>query len=915
MKRHSLTKKLTRLFILSGLVAAFFISAIQQIYTYYDNREALIAHVNSMSAKMAPAIKESLWELNISQLKLQLEAIQQARFVSRVTLELPGLEMFDVGINVPNSSNESLEKLFFDNQERLIGKLSIFLDENELKAVAWQNLFSYLKNNVFVIAITATVLYLLLHLSLTQRLAQLVQTLRRVDSTHFRGERLPIDLREETQVHDEIDELTTTLEQLWESRHHSVNKLWQSENRLRLALDSTSDGLWDWNVQTGEVFYSDNWKTMLGFNASEIQPYIDASRQLIHPDDLEQVELNISKHFAGETEFYSHSHRMQCKDGSYKWVLDRGRVIEWNEDVPLRMVGTHLDITPMVDSQEQLQIAATVYEQASEGMMITNERVEIIDVNQAFTKITGYSKDDVVGLKPSILSSGKQLPQFYRDMWKRIKADGSWQGEICNKNKQGKEYIEWLSISEIRHSANKISGYIGIFTDITQIKEQEDLIYHQANYDSLTDLPNRRLFNELLIRKILQAKRHAESLWLLYVDIDSFKDINDTLGHEFGDQLLVQWAARVKERLTDNDSFARVGGDEFAILVSQQEDIGHIEQLANQLLSLFDTPFKLGENEIYTSITIGIAQFPCDGLDESTLNTAADQALHKAKQLGKNQHVYYTPELLSALEEKVRLAKKMRVALNQRQFNVFYQPIVRVSDNAVIKAEALVRWRDPDEGFISPAHFIPVAEETGLISSLTEYVVNEVLEKQTTWQSKYSDFKQISINISPVDFKALSAHKEKVAWFEKMMSVHLEPNSVLFEITEGVLMNKDPDTLRLFNDLNQHGIEIAIDDFGTGYSSLSYLHQFDIDYLKIDKSFVDQITNNQQIRALCEAMVSMAHKLGLRVIAEGVEEESQLHVLRQFECDFYQGYLCSPPIPPQEFEARFFDAEIKVVNS
>jgi diguanylate cyclase (GGDEF)-like protein/PAS domain S-box-containing protein len=645
---------------------------------------------------------------------------------------------------------------------------------------------------------------------------------------------------------------------------------------------------------------------MLGYHSDEIGNDIEEWKRLAHPDDIEEARIDLQRHFERRTDTYSNVHRMKCRNGRYKWVLDRGRVIEWSKDaVPERMIGAHTDIDELMRAKDQLKIAAMVYQQSSEGMMITNKKLEIIDVNQAFTTITGYEKREVIGKKPTLLSSGRHPVQFYKKMWRHILEHGYWIGEVCNKSKSGEEFTEWLNISVIKDEHGDLDGYVGIFSDITKRKQQEELIHHQANYDALTDLINRRFFIELLEKRVMIGLTENVFFWLMYLDLSNFKDVNDALGHEQGDELLKQWSQRVQNHLRESDIFARLGGDEFAIAFGQVVDADIIENVADGLIAILNKPFIIQGQEVHISVNIGIVQYPKDGETVMQLLTAADQSLNNAKSSGVNQYSYYTPELQDALKHKMMLAEKMRKGLAEGHFAVYYQPIVNLTDNEIYKAESLLRWNDPELGFISPALFIPIAEQTGFIDALTEFVVKDVLLQQLAWQKKHTRHIQISINISPREFKSLQL--QKANWFEALKTSGLMTKTVLFEITEGVLVDNDSTILTQLIEFRDLGIEVAIDDFGTGYSSLAYLHKFDIDYLKIDKQFVDDIETNSQMRALCEAIIVMSQTLGLKVIAEGVETQEQASILSTLGCDFYQGYLCSPAINGQAFEAQFLD--------
>ncbi len=901
MKQGLLSKKLTKFIVISGIITAIIISLIQVIHDHKKLTVSYYEQVNVTIDTISPALEQSIWDVELALARLQLEAIEHHSYVSFVKLEIPYFDDIHVGDIALAEDSFIIQRTLIRENEPRLGELTVFLDKQKLLSVFRDSFLSHIVNNVFVISITASILYFILKKLITLRLYRLVDNLRDAGKE---GEDLKVELPKGNVKFDEIDELNTAIKTLWDIKQSSMSALAKNERRWRLALDSTSDGIWDWNIKSGHVYFSDNWKLMLGFAPDEIGDDYAEWAKLVHPDDLEFAKSEIERHFKRETDSYTISLRMFCKDGRYKWLLDRGRVIERDSDGnPIRMIGTHTDINQLVEAQKQLEVLAMVYQQSSEGMLITNSNSEIIDVNDAFVEITGYSKRDVLGKLPTFIISEQHSNPTYQGVLQSIVDTGSWKGEVNNKNKSGQEYTVWLSVTEIRDKNANLQGYVGIFTDITSRKKQENLIHHQANYDSLTNLVNRRFFLELLQKQIAYSKREQNEFWLMYLDLDHFKEVNDTLGHDYGDELLKQWSHRVQSSLRESDILARVGGDEYAIVFCQVKGVKTIDDIANNLINILNKPYDIRGTEVYIGVSIGVVQYPKDGENHSSLIRAADQTLYKAKQQGRNQHVFYTPELQQVLDEKVNLSKKMRKGLNTGQFRVYLQPIVRFSDNKVVKAEALLRWKDPDDGFIRPDIFIPIAEEIGFIEALTEFVIDDVICQQLTWQQQYQSQLQVSINISPIGFRTMQ--KQKSNWYEHVKSIDSVGELILFEITESVLVDNDQQTMDLLIEFRDLGIEVGIDDFGTGYSSLSYLHRLDIDYLKIDKQFVDDISSNPDIKALCEAIIVMAHKLGLKVIAEGVENQQQAELLKSLDCDYYQGYLCSPAIAMDEFERHF----------
>jgi len=549
---------------------------------------------------------------------------------------------------------------------------------------------------------------------------------------------------------------------------------------------------------------------------------------------------------------------------------------------------------------EALQLASMVYQNSGEAMVVTDDNNLIIAINPAFTKLTGYTLEEVLGKDPKILASGRQDATFYEAMWHAIATTGQWQGEVWNKRKNGNEYAEWLIINTIYGDNGKVHRRVALFSDITDRKHAEVLIWNQANYDALTQLPNRRLFSDRLTQEVKKAHRDHQHLGLLFLDLDRFKEVNDTLGHQMGDQLLIQAAQRIQDCVRLSDSVARLGGDEFTVILPNLANVADIGQVAQNIIDALDTPFILGEDRAYISASIGITVYPEDADSVEDMLKNADQAMYAAKRDGRNRYSYFTPSMQASANLRMELVRDIHQAYASHEFEVYYQPIVELATGRIHKAEALLRWQHPKKGFISPSVFIPIAEDTGLINDIGNWVFAESVQQVKHLRDHYDKEFQISINKSPVQFRNDDPVHE--VWIERLRQNNLDGNSIVIEITEGLLLHADDSIYHKLLMFRDAGIQVAIDDFGTGYSSLSYLKKFDIDYLKIDQSFVRNLGVDQSDLALSEAIVVMAHKLGMKVIAEGVETEQQRDILISIGCDFAQGYLYSKPVPKEQFE-------------
>ncbi|MBI3901987.1 MAG: EAL domain-containing protein [Nitrosomonadales bacterium] len=569
------------------------------------------------------------------------------------------------------------------------------------------------------------------------------------------------------------------------------------------------------------------------------------------------------------------------------------------------------DITERKLAEEELQLAAMVYESSSEAMAVTDASNRIIAVNPSFEKLTGYDEHEVLGKDPRILSSGRQDRTFYQAMWHDIKTLGYWQGELWDKRKNGDIYPKSLTINTIKGSDGEIHRYVALFSDITKKKESEELIWKQANFDMLTALPNRRMFRDRLDQEIKKAHRSGLPLALMLLDLDRFKEINDTLGHDMGDVLLKEAAFRLSACVRESDTVARLGGDEFTIILSELDDPASVDRIARDIMQKLAEPFCLGDETGYVSTSIGITLYPDDATEIDSLLKNADQAMYAAKNQGRNRSSYFTPSMQQNAQARMRMVSDLRNAvLAADQFLLHYQPIVELASGAIHKAEALIRWQHPVHGLISPDQFIPIAEETGLIVEIGDWVFHQAAAQAVRWRAMHDPEFQLSINKSPVQFRDMSGTHS--AWFEHLQALGLPGSSITVEITEGLLLDANTsiaDQLLAFRDA---GVQVAIDDFGTGYSSLSYLKRFDIDYLKIDQAFVRNLKADSDDLALCEAIIVMAHRLDIKVIAEGIETEEQCGLLLAAGCDYGQGYLFSRPIPAAAFDAFLSEQPRKI---
>lgn len=551
------------------------------------------------------------------------------------------------------------------------------------------------------------------------------------------------------------------------------------------------------------------------------------------------------------------------------------------------------DIREQKEKERQLLQSATVFENSSEGIVVSNAKPEIINVNPAFTDITGYTKEEVLGKNPSFLESLRDDRAFYEKVWNIVQETGQWQGEVWNRRKNGEDYPEWLSISSVKDSKNKIVNYIGVFLDISKIKKTEDELRFLAHHDSLTKLPNRILLNERLEHSLERAQRKREKIAVFYLDLDRFKEVNDGFGHPYGDKLLQEIAIKLTNMMRDEDTVARVSGDEFVIVLEDIRSPNDIAIIAQKILTELSSPMVLHEHEITVTVSIGIAVSPSDGNDVVSLLKNADTALYRAKELGRNSFEFFSADMATSSFELLFLHSALHNALTNGEFVLYYQPQFDMRSGKILGSEALVRWNSPAMGLVSPARFIPIAEDTGLIVPLGDWILKEACRQMKTWLDKKMAVSYVAVNVSG---RQLSHGNIVQSVQNALEETGLDAKHLEIEITESVIM-KDEVYIGILKDLQDLGIRLSIDDFGTGYSSLSRLKHMPINKLKIDQSFVSGIPEDEDDMKITQAVIGLAKSLSLDVIAEGVETKEQVTFLLEQGCKKVQGYLYSQIIP------------------
>ncbi len=811
----------------------------------------------------------------------------------------------------------------------------------------------------------------------------------------------------------------------WQARR----QLRESDQRWLLALEGNRDGVWDWNMATNEVFFSTRWKEMLGYADAEIGNSLDEWDKRIHPDDKEQTLVDVNRHFAGETPYYENEHRVLCKDGSYKWILDRGKIISWTKDnEPLQMIGTHtdisqrrvmetkliesehkfrslveaaqilpwkynlkegrftfvgaqieamlgfttdtwtdleswsnsihpddrhpsitycslsteagedhdfeyrcisasgkivwirdivtllkdkhgkpyelvgfmLDITDRKQAEESQRLAASVFVHSQDGIIVTDARNRIIDANPASFKLTGYSREEMRGENPRLFSSGNQPPKFYTSMWKTLAEQGHWQGEIQNRKKSGELYTERLSVDAVHDQSGKLQHYVGVFSDITYLKEHAFELERIAFNDSLTGLPNRRLLQDRMAQALIQAKRHNTLVAICYLDLDSFKPINDIHGHQTGDQILIEVARRLQHKLRNSDTVARLGGDEFILLIPDFQEIAELEQLLDRILECIAKPYPLNGTKMTLSATIGIAIYPKDHTEADTLLRHADQAMYTAKRAGKNRYHFFDSSEEQRSMANSSIQREIETALDEQQLRLYYQPKVNMRSGLVVGVEALVRWQHPKKGLLAPDSFLPTIEHSELIIDLGRWVLRQALAQIRTWKAEGIEL-DVSVNIAALQLQQtnfISSLKSLLDEFPDISSSRLE-----LEILETAALHDIDHVSKTITECAALGVQFSLDDFGTGYSSLTYLKRLPAQVLKIDRSFIRNLLDDAEDLAITKGILGLAKAFNRTPVAEGVETVEHGTLLLELGCELTQGYGIARPMPAHDLAA------------
>jgi len=670
-------------------------------------------------------------------------------------------------------------------------------------------------------------------------------------------------------------------------------ELQRSDERMRMAVEAARIGFWDWDCVKDEQVWSDIYKELLG-----LRPESTANFQVlmngVHPDDRKVLGDGISAAIE-EKRDYGLEFRVVWPDGSVHWQAAKGRAFYDETGHTTRMVGISMDIDERKHTEERLYLQVAALEAAANAIVITDSNGTIVWVNHAFTTMTGYSKEEVLGTDPCLLNSGEQSESYYATLRSTISSGKVWKGELVNRRKDGTTYTEEMTITPVmRHVGNPANRYfVAIKQDITQRRDAEKQVQYLAYYDALTGLPNRTLLQDRLAAALAGARRRKDKIAILFFDLDRFKDINDSLGHSVGDLLLQEVGKRLKTWAREQDTVARVGGDEFLIVLTGLKDITDAAVAAKRLMDAMTVEFVVQGHPLSISYSLGISIFPEHGADSETLIKNADAAMYCAKDNGRNNFQFFTEDMNAQAVERLTLENSLRLALDKKELFLMYQPQMNIATGKIIGMEALLRWQHPELGLVPPDKFIRIAENCGLIVPIGEWVLRTACSQARKWQDEGLPAVSVAVNVSAIQFR----QEDFCELIRRLLhETGLGPQYLELELTESLLLANADVTLSVIQELKAMGLTLVIDDFGTGYSSFSYLRQFQVSKLKIDGSFIRNVAVNPDDAAITTAIISMAKGLNLKVIAEGVENEGQMTFLRAHQCDEIQGYYFSKPL-------------------
>ncbi|WP_368485760.1 EAL domain-containing protein [Pseudoalteromonas sp. SD03] len=691
--------------------------------------------------------------------------------------------------------------------------------------------------------------------------------------------------------------LEKKVEQRTHALQNNIKALTDTERRLLLSQKVGGIATWEWDIKTNIIRFSEHGIRLITGNVKQLEMTKNEYLASIHPDDRANIVSDINQCIDAAKE-YNVDHRIITKRGNVRWFNTKGTLVRDSSGSAITMLGVSVDITERKLIEEKLHLSSRVFRDTHEGIIITNADKVIVDVNPAFCHITGYSHDEVIGRNPSFLNSGKQTESFYKNIWKQLSLYGHWQGEVWNCKKDGELYAELLNISVLKDD-NNVTFYLGIFTDITQAKRQQEQLSRIAHYDLLTNLPNRVLLADRLSQTMLQCRRLNNSLAVVFLDLDGFKHVNDSHGHDIGDKLLIALSIRLKDALREGDSLARIGGDEFVAVLTNLGSVADCVPVLERLLAAAAKPVTVNDIVLNVSASIGVTIYPEDNLDAEQLMRHADQAMYIAKQMGKNRYHLFDTSQGDTVKLQQTGISLIREALANNWFVLYYQPKVDMRTGSMIGVEALIRLQHPERGLLSPIEFLPVIENNALMIDVGEWVINAALSQINQWQILTPSLNiKVSVNVAAVQLQ----QPEFTARLTELLLAHpqVDARNLELEVLETIALKDVAHVSKTMQDCKALGVEFSLDDFGTGYSSLTYLRRLPASLIKIDQSFVRDMLEDSNDLAIVKGVIALANSFKRSVIAEGVETPEHAATLMLLGCYLAQGYGIAKPMKAED---------------
>ncbi len=791
--------------------------------------------------------------------------------------------------------HESEDILYFETEQGFIGAMHMRLNQDQhVHLISMYPMSAYLiaskaTRRAVLIAILATSMVviplgiILLHRLINRPMKQLMNGVERLWEGDYST---PVEVKSRDELGELAQALTLMSDGIRE-RENDLNTLIEHIPMMLFVKDASTLRFVRFN-QAGEQLLGKSRNELIGHNDHDFFPKEQAD--FFTQKDREVLASGIT---ADIDEEYIDTHEGRR-------ILHTRKVPILNiQGQPRYLLGVSEDITERKQSEEKIRQWAKVFDSTSEGIIITNLSGIIQDVNDAFTEITGFAKEEVIGHNPRLFKSERHDAEFYTLMWKTIMHTGSWRGEIWNRRKNGELFPLWETISTVYDENGQATHYVAVFSDISPIKETQEKLDFLAHHDPLTELPNRLLLNDRMQHAIDRASRMQTGIAVMFLDLDRFKVINDSMGHPAGDELLLEVSLRLHQTLREVDTISRQGGDEFILLLEDFVDTSSVLSSARKILQAFADPFHVAGRELIVTASLGISIYPEDGNNTTELIRNADAAMYRAKEYGGNQFWFYTEDITRQAEKRVDMEQALRDALAHGELELYYQPQVDLAQNRIIGVEALIRWDRPGTGFVLPGDFIPLAEETGLIIPIGEWVLYSACRQMQRWLHDGLELQRMAINISPVQISR-SNLPELIE--DALRTTGLAPKHLELEVTEAVFMHDTDNTGKIFAQLDRIGVQLALDDFGTGFSSLSYLKNFRFDRLKIDRSFISGVLNKASDQSIANSIITLGHSLGMEVLAEGIETREQLQWLQERSCNEGQGYLFCRPVDASEIQ-------------